>query len=557
MRAQLRILLALTFYYSFSNALRLPLQLGNGGTRFSSLEQRVDSSNQISSLSNFRYVTNITLNGESLMVILDTGSSGLWVNPLGGMSGGDFKSNGKSETLTIKDDTKVTGDVGFAPLEFVGHSVKQQGFLNVISDEIVSSINEGEILGVLGLGFTTDDLTASGISTVLENIFQDDPALLPFFVFDLARLDLNFGDRGYGGVDASTYSSGGYLTLGEYEDHYKNIASAPYIPLFPAPDGTGGQRWAIPFDGVILNGTDFTENSNVTGAPKGKLIHVMDTGTPDVSLPSALFAQIYSSFPGAVKFSLSSGVTEFVFPCNATTPVVFVYGGQSFTVHPIDLVSANLLTDASGEQFLVCQPAFTIDDESGSRGSGFDNLIGASFLRSVYNFGDATATGEASIQMVSKINLNYDEALKEHTAWYSQLQKDMKAAKVSDFYENVVAGTTKSTSGNYKPVSTSSSIKPTATPNKTGSTLAADDANVLSSTDSDSSLLSKYGPAIIGLLAANLFIGLVLVVLGIANYIKGRGRSSTPTRSVNPAYAPVPLKDEPSITSYQKPYNDI
>lgn len=71
------------------------------------------------------------------------------------------------------------------------------------------------------------------------------------------------------------------------------------------------------------------------------------------------------------------------------------------------------------------------------------------------------------------------------------------------------------------------------------------DSNVLSATglpQSSDSGLSKYMPATLGLLAANLLVALLLVALGIMNYIKRNGNS----KKVNTGqhiYAPVKEAD--------------
>ena len=64
------------------------------------------------------------------------------------------------------------------------------------------------------------------------------------------------------------------------------------------------------------------------------------------------------------------------------------------------------------------------------------------------------------------------------------------------------------------------------------------------------SVIEKYAPAVIGLLAANLVIGLVLVVLGLSGCLR-RGGKSAPTKT--PHYTPVKFKDEDDM-AYHMPY---
>ena len=66
------------------------------------------------------------------------------------------------------------------------------------------------------------------------------------------------------------------------------------------------------------------------------------------------------------------------------------------------------------------------------------------------------------------------------------------------------------------------------------------------SPDSNSQLVSlveKYGPVIIGLLAGNILIGVVLVAVGIATCMRKQGGKS---RNISPSYAPVRFKEADS-----------
>lgn len=69
----------------------------------------------------------------------------------------------------------------------------------------------------------------------------------------------------------------------------------------------------------------------------------------------------------------------------------------------------------------------------------------------------------------------------------------------------------------------------------------------------------KWGPAVIGLLAANLIVVLALLIFAVLGFIRRGGRGGTRSRSAHiEAYAPVSNdnKDEPTpgYGSYQAPY---
>jgi len=72
-------------------------------------------------------------------------------------------------------------------------------------------------------------------------------------------------------------------------------------------------------------------------------------------------------------------------------------------------------------------------------------------------------------------------------------------------------------------------------------------------TDSESAV-EKYAPAVIGLLAANLLIGLVLVALAMVGCVR-RGVKGAP-KPLSQRYVPVGLKEEDSMdTHYSMPYS--
>ncbi|KAH8827320.1 hypothetical protein DL96DRAFT_1244798 [Flagelloscypha sp. PMI_526] len=87
------------------------------------------------------------------------------------------------------------------------------------------------------------------------------------------------------------------------------------------------------------------------------------------------------------------------------------------------------------------------------------------------------------------------------------------------------------------------------------------EADTSSSSDSG---FSKWAPVVIGLLAANLFVGLVLVIMSVLGYIRRGGRDSSGSRSIPVAYAPVREKDsdaflhsgEGSYRDDNRPYSE-
>ncbi|KAF9004735.1 aspartic peptidase domain-containing protein [Cyathus striatus] len=220
------------------------------------------------------------------------------------------------------------------------------------------------------------------------------------------------------------------------------------------------------------------------------LVAVLDTGAPNDVVPNRVLDAIYSQFSGAVKYQ-----NIWIVPCNATVTVEYSLNTQG--------------SDDLGR------------DE-------FDMLLGDNFLRnaySVYDFGDYEADGKLGnpyIQLLSKTNM--DEAKDQFLSLIEKYNKEHPEDDVDD--------------------STNSSVNGSED-NDDNSTTGRIVSNVASASDNEdtNSTVKKYAPVVLGLLAANLLVGLILIVLGVMSYI----RKGKPSRSITPTYVPVKVRDEEFI----------
>jgi hypothetical protein len=172
--------------------------------------------------------------------------------------------------------------------------------------------------GLIGLAFDgtisspiTSSLVSAGFSATagqpfLFNIFDQTPDVENFIAISLSRT----GDL-EGSADAS-------FLINEFDETYSAIANSTPIPVF------GNNRWNLPLDAIAVNGIALPiPKSVVSSNPTGKLIVLMDSGTPTAFLPVELFNAIYGNIPGAL-FSASTG--QFIIPCNTTAIVTVVLG---------------------------------------------------------------------------------------------------------------------------------------------------------------------------------------------------------------------------------------
>jgi len=138
------------------------------------LQGRADISGQaIANTHNAEYISNITLGGQSIAVMLDTGSSDLWVT--GSVPGST--DTGKSVTLSYAVG-QAAGDVNTATLTFDNYTVDNQAYLLVTNTSSFSTdITAQGYSGLVGLGPNSGSVIrqkvgdASGDS-MLDRIFQ-------------------------------------------------------------------------------------------------------------------------------------------------------------------------------------------------------------------------------------------------------------------------------------------------------------------------------------------------------------------------------------------------
>ncbi|KAJ7153260.1 aspartic peptidase domain-containing protein [Mycena filopes] len=484
----------------------------------------------------FRYATNITLNAQDFKVAIDTGSSDLWVKP---SPSHDFSFNDTGTPITeVYGGGNVSGTIGFASARMGGYSYDNQSFINATVDDV------GIVLvgldGLIGLSFTGAIGTSDGASQIVATVVQNgsDPNSVQPFLFNIFAqtpeqnnfigISLSRTDDLEGSADAS-------FTINEVDETYADVLNAPVLPLFdvsPGPSsvfGAGERRWRILVDAIEVDGVNVSMPASVAGAPAGKLVTVMDTGSPFGSIPTDLFNTIYSSIPGA-KNTVQNGVSGWLIPCNTTSIVSVWIGGQPFPIHPLDLSDVGMDPDTNS---LIC--ASTFDPFDGVP-TVLDIIFGDTFLRNVYsifNFGDAISnspTGKASMQLLSQTNATAAIA-------------DVLNVRMASLLPQLVLKI---------PSDMGNTSAPAPAP---GAVAAADLIDAGRGSEDDDATVKKYAPIVIGLLGGNLLVVLLLLVLGLIACLKPGGKNG------GGRYAPVRvvIDDETRPLDHglaDKPYSD-
>ncbi|KAL2171778.1 hypothetical protein VTG60DRAFT_1776 [Thermothelomyces hinnuleus] len=268
----------------------------------------------ISNFMNAQYFSEITIGTppQSFKVVLDTGSSNLWVpsvecgsiacylhSKYDSSASSTYKKNGTSFEIRygsgslsgfVSQDTVSIGDI----------TIQGQDFAEATSEPGLA-FAFGRFDGILGLGY--DRISVNGIVPPFYKMVEQKLIDEPVFAFYLA------GTKGqsevvFGGVD---------------HDKYKGKITT--IPL------RRKAYWEVDFD-AISYGDDTAELEN-TGI-------ILDTGTSLIALPSQL-AEMLNAQIGAKK----SYTGQYTIDCNkrdSLKDVTFNLAGYNFTLGPYDYV---------------------------------------------------------------------------------------------------------------------------------------------------------------------------------------------------------------------------
>ncbi|KIY49248.1 Asp-domain-containing protein [Fistulina hepatica ATCC 64428] len=303
---------------------------------------------------NAQYYTEVSLGSpaQSFKVILDTGSSNLWVPSSSCTSIACFlhaKYDSSASSTYKENGTDFSIQYGSGSMEgFVSSDTLQIGDLSIPKQDFAEATKEpglafafGKFDGILGLAYDTisvNHITPPFYSMVNKGLIDE-----PVFSFRLGESENDGGEAIFGGVDHTAYT--GKLT---------------YVPV------RRKAYWEVEL-GKIKFGDDDVELEN-TGA-------AIDTGTSLIALPTDM-AEMLNSEIGAKK----SWNGQYTLDCS-TVPdlpdLTFYFGGYPFTLKATDYV-----LDIQG----TCLSSFTGLDIN--VGGGYIWIVGDVFLRKYYTVYD-------------------------------------------------------------------------------------------------------------------------------------------------------------------------
>ncbi|KAJ7635166.1 aspartic peptidase domain-containing protein [Roridomyces roridus] len=511
----------------------------------------------VSNNKNTRYTATVNIGGKSIQATLDTGSTDMWrVTKL--MGADSFTDLGVTQEFFYGDgSTTIQGGIVTGAITFGGHTVHQQAFLNVTvvclpQNKGLDNCKSDGICGLVGLGFPdfpgdiSDALTKANKTDaqrvgqpILQNIFEQCPGDGQFFALSFSR-------------EGDPQGPTAQLDIGKYNPALESVRDEPKWSVYPK----GKKSWNILAKGMSVDGKSIPWVVNQDGAPKGDIIVEVDTGTPGWFLRLEMRDSIYSRIPGAA-FAKDSKIGSggywradndlWVVPCTQPANVTVDFEGRSYPIHPLDLSTVTYQVGPDNVNRTVCVNTLT---NGGSMVNGTkDMLVGDSFLRNVYavySFGDDNE--DPYIQLLSQTNA--DKANDDFMAVRKQLLANGPPELApEDLIRLYQTG--------------SSSSDGTKSPGNANDLASNKDLSSSASPSDTSSGGINWGPIVVGLLAANLLVVLILVAVSILNFM--RRDQPGRTRSAGPTYAPVRGKDEGLLQAdhlelpvqpYSDPYTD-
>ncbi|KAH3678401.1 hypothetical protein WICMUC_001418 [Wickerhamomyces mucosus] len=305
---------------------------------------------------NAQYYTEIQLGtpGQPFKVILDTGSSNLWVPSTECSSLACYlhqKYDHEASSTYKANGSDFAIQYGSGSLEgFVSQDTLQLGDLIIPNQDFAEATSEpglafafGKFDGILGLAY--DTISVNKIVPPIYNAINSG-------LLDKGQFAFYLGDS-----DKST--DGGVASFGGY-DKSKFTGDITWLPV------RRKAYWEVSFDGIAL-GDEYADLQN-TGA-------AIDTGTSLIALPSGL-AEILNAEIGAKK----GWSGQYAVECDtrdSLPDLTFTFSGYNFTITPYDYT-----LEVSGS----CISAFTPLDFPAPIGPLA--IIGDAFLRKYYSIYD-------------------------------------------------------------------------------------------------------------------------------------------------------------------------
>lgn len=336
--------------------------------------------------SSYLGIVNIGTPGQPFEVVLDTGSSDLWVvgSQCSGCAAAAGFSESKSSTFQADPSAQpvkinygsgsVSGTLAADVVSMGGFTVSQQVFL--LATKTSQNLLTGDNTGIMGLGFET--IASTEATPFWELLEENNQLAKPYLSFYLERLldDQNAPDDG---------APGGIFTLGGTN----SSLFTGDIDFQPFPSNTRPSFWLQTMKAITVNG------QNIQISTGDAALSAIDTGTTLVGGPTDDVKAIWNSVSGSGQIKSGPYAGFYSFPCSTDVTVTLNFGGKSW---PISTTDMNL---GEVEQGQCLGGIFDLGEGTSIQGGGGNPswVVGDTFLKNVYSVfrADPPAVGFASL----------------------------------------------------------------------------------------------------------------------------------------------------------------
>ncbi|EIN09682.1 acid protease [Punctularia strigosozonata HHB-11173 SS5] len=271
--------------------------------------------------------------------------------------------NATAFDVSFLDGTAASGFVAREAISVANITVPDQAF-GVVTE---SNVTMGsEVSGILGLGFPRlSNIAASTVNATPFMASLAQQGMLNYPIFSLSLTYNSSGSIAFGAVDSEIVTNASEVVWNEV---------AAFAPFGTERNTSGYLEWAIPLQGIAVNGTGITPKPTYPNGTYDFSLALLDIGTPGIYGPWQDVERIYAQIENARLVDQSG---QWVVPCDIQENLAFTIGGYNFTLKPTDY----LIGPASGNPNLC----LSWPRASSPSSDGVDWQLGTAFLRTVYS----------------------------------------------------------------------------------------------------------------------------------------------------------------------------
>ncbi|KAM6504503.1 aspartic peptidase A1 [Amanita muscaria] len=325
------------------------------------------------------YYTVISIGDIYFRVVLDTGSSDLWIMSTACQTNSckslpryplayesptflSIANNATPYQVSYADGTAASGFVALETVQLANITVERQAFGMITKSNVTLT---DRVSGIMGLGFPRLSSIPSSVNNstpFFAYLAQQGLLDYPLFGVNLARN--TSGSLTIGAIDSSVVTNASNI-------HWNDVVEFP--PFSTEGNSSSYLQWSIPITGFGVGGVRLNPKPTYPAITKNLSYALFDIGTAGIYGPVADVSRLFSRMDGA---RLVDNNGQWVVPCDTTSTMSLFFGEHEYILQPTDY----LIGPASGNPNLCLSwPRATLPSSD-----GIDWQIGSAFMATVY-----------------------------------------------------------------------------------------------------------------------------------------------------------------------------